>query len=217
MAQYEMLRSDLAEIESEKASSVEILSPMNTSGTNLEEVLQEEFNAFKSTETLVMFNKTKLFYSLDEPLIAHFSSLSSQHQMVDDDRVGICRLENSDDFIISKSLAECEQDQEDIDNEFIEGDKLIAKKFVFQCKDVLGDNLSRAYFQFCFKNAEGKIFGKSTPFRINPDKNESMVQSAIRLNSQSQVSAQPNELNSHEEEDEFVVVCIFPYIFITDL
>ncbi|OTF82858.1 hypothetical protein BLA29_009314, partial [Euroglyphus maynei] len=178
-----------------------LLSPTMTDSGN-------QFNDFKSSESLVTFNKTKMVYSNDDELSAHFSVFLSSYKMNDNDHVGICRLPD-DTFIVSKLISDCDVDSEleNLDDiELLDDDKIIAKKTCFNQKDLPMDK-KPSYFQFCYQNIDGAILGKSTPFQIK-DVAEMQSSSSITTPQMVESTATTSGIERPDEED-FIVVSFF--------
>ncbi|KAH9415481.1 hypothetical protein DERP_010337 [Dermatophagoides pteronyssinus] len=195
MADYISLKS------SDKSDVDQLDSPsiMTDSGNH-------EFNDFKSSESLVTFNKTKMIYSFNDELWAHFSVFLSSYKMSDEDHVGICRLPD-DTFIVSKLIRDCEVDAEleNLDDiGLLDDDKIIAKKTCFNPKDLQMDNNKKpVYFQFCYQNVNGDILGKSTPFQI---KDLAEMQSSSMSPPQMIESTATTSGVDRPDEEDFIVV-----------
>lgn len=194
MADYVSLKS------SDKSDDLDstLLSPsMTDSG--------DQFAGFKSSESLVTFNKTKMTYTINDELSAHFSVFLSSYKMDDNDHVGICRLPD-DTFIVSKLIRDCDVDTEleNLDDiGLLDDDKIIAKKTCFKQKDLPMDK-KPSYFQFCYQNSNGAILGKSTPFQIK-DVAE-MQSSSMSPPQMVESTATTSGVVERPDEEDFIVV-----------
>lgn len=206
-----MLRSKISDIdsgESDRTRSTVSSEPTEIFSPNslmAQSHLEEEFTAFRSSETLVSFNQTKLFYQLDEPLSVSFFAMASTYQITGSDVVGICKMQDSE-LLVSKPITQCETDpdMENLDSALMEDDQVIARKTAFSIQDLKSEDVNpHTYFQFCYKNPTGSVLGKSAPFRIGThqelQQSESMTQLATAFRN--------DFLCPNDEDDEFVVVC----------
>lgn len=195
--------SDLInEKEKESMLSSQISTKTETSATS--SATGDNVNSVKSS---LAFTRFKLTYSNDEDLEVFFSIPKSEYDSKQNDFVGICLL-FTNDFLVYKTLNEC-----DVDPEFdhLNGEKItsipdkeyIVKKAVFKTPELSSTSERPVYFQFCYKDSNGVVLSKSTPFQIKgvgaPSNPATEIIESIMQNNE-------NDNIEGQDEDEYIVV-----------
>ena len=178
----------------------------------------EDFSSFKAyspemDNLLVTFNLTESSYKLGASVVAHFYSVFSTFQMEPTDMIGICPMGKPDPFLmIPISECENESDLQAISDEIIDETEIIAKKAIFNIKELPADLDNEFYFQFRYFNSIKNLIGISTPFKFHKDdiKETNSIQSNETSTQLDNVEENYDSMIMEKrDDDDFIVVSLY--------